>query len=442
MPLRATLWFVPVLMIALSVLLAAVVALVDGQIPSPDYPSWLNRGTDDDVRTLLSVVATSLISVLALVLSITLVALQLASANLGPSLLRAFVRDPLTQVTVGLFTGTFVFALITMGGADGSRLTGVPYLGATLTLGLAISCIVLLVFFIHNITVSVQPQNVLAHVNAELRRAIADLDERARRAQRSHDPDRIWSSVVPTERRIDAEGADVLSRRSGYVQWIRFDDLIDEASDANAVVRVRHRPGQFVLSGTPLATVWPASQVDRLAIAVEDNVPLGSHRTLHQDLGFAIDQLVEIALRALSPAMNTAFIALACIDWLGEGLRALATVPVAWRAHADDKGRLRLLEEPLVYEDVVSAAFAKIRAWGVGDPAIAERLIGILGDLGQVVGTPAHRRALVREGERVLAAAHGPSWIEADREELYRQWTLAREGLDAADDGLDDGVLA
>ncbi len=430
--LRSTLWFVPVLMILGGLLLGYLVNRLDDHYAgrTDSLPAWLHRGGAEDIRVLLATVASSLIGVLALVLTITIVALQLASTTLGPRLLRAFVRDPITQVTIGSFTATFAYSLLVL--ADLSGNDDAPHAGATLALALALTCLVLLVVFIHHIATSIQVTSVVARINRDLHRAIAERRAEVQRAQAGHDPTALAEAAAEIGPRIDAEGIDVLSRWSGFLETVDHPGLVAAASARGAVIRLRYRPGQFVMAGTALATIWPGEHASVLADPVEDALAVGDHRTLREDLGFAVDQLVEIALRALSPAVNDTFTGLTCVDWLAEALRALAPIPVDWVANADPGGTVRVIDEPLTYSHLVLAAFDQVRHAGASNPAVAERLLRSIERLGPFLTTDAERDVLALQADLVVAAAEGRSWLAADRASLEEHAAVARRSLRGA----------
>ena len=155
---------------------------------------------------------------------------------------------------------------------------------------------------------------------------------------------------------LETEGAEVAATTSGYLQFVRYSTIVDIASDADAVIELLYRPGHFVVRGLPLARVWPASAASDVSRALDKAHVTGAHRTLRQDLTFAIDQLVEIAIRALSPAVNDTFTALTCIDWLSDGLCSITATWNSRRVHFDDDGKVRVISAEASYERFVDRA--------------------------------------------------------------------------------------
>jgi uncharacterized membrane protein len=173
-------------------------------------------------------------------------------------------------------------------------------------------------------------------------------------------------------------GGTVAAPASGYLQYIQHGRLIGLAAVKGAVIELHHRPGHFVVEGHPMATVWPAGAAASVSDALRRAHICGPSRTLAQDLAFAFDQLVEIALRALSPAVNDTFTALTCIDWLGESLCRVTTRWRPLRVHRDRHGYVRVITAHVSYAGLVERAFEKIRQAGRGMPAVMIRQLEAL----------------------------------------------------------------
>ena len=174
-----------------------------------------------------------------------------------------------------------------------------------------------LVYFIHHIAKSIQLPEVIAGIARDLDRAI---DAEFPDGHRYEDPISVPAEADDLIDKLDTRGVTVTAKRSGYLQFVSYGQLIEIAETLDAVIRLAHRPGHFVVGGRPLATVWPAGAAGQVETALDKAHVTGPHRTLTQDPVFAIDQLVEIAIRALSPAVNDTFTALTCIDWISAGL--------------------------------------------------------------------------------------------------------------------------
>ena len=211
---------------------------------------------------------------------------------------------------------------------------------------------------------------------------------------------------------------------SGYLQFVGYAQLVDIAARTDSVIRLDHRPGHFLVAGRPLATVWPRGAAEQVALALAKAHVTGPHRTLMQDPVFAIDQLVEIAIRALSPAVNDTFTALTCIDWLRPGLSRVSGRALAEGVYRDHEGRIRLIEADPSYPRMVNRAFDKVRQAAGGMPAVLIRLLDSLTTIGEETRSDEQRQVLVRQGDAILRLARQtvaePNDL-ADIEERHRR---------------------
>ncbi len=339
--LRTNLWLVPTVEVLAAVALYFATHAIDKAAFSGNLtlPSWMEFGTADAARQILTTLAAAVITVVGVVFSITIVTLTLASTQFGPRMLRNFIRDRGTQFTLGTFVATFVYAtlvLISIGPASPGR-DFVPHLSITVAVGLVTLSMAVLIHFIHHIAMSIQLPQVIASIAKDPSRAI-DAESSQEGVAFEAGP-----SVSELLTRMDEGGGEVPAPSSGYLQFVQHETLIGLAAEKGAVIRLLHRPGHFVVSGHPLATVWPPSGSEGVSRALRVAHIIGPSRTLAQDLALAVDQLVEIAIRALSPAVNDTFTALTCIDWLGE---SLCKVTVRWRplrVHRDSHGYVRVI---------------------------------------------------------------------------------------------------
>jgi uncharacterized membrane protein len=256
-----------------------------------------------------------------------------------------------------------------------------------------------LIYFIHHIATSIQLPQVIASIARDLSHAIdaeSDVDRGGLQA---------GPSVPELVARMEEGGGVVPAPASGYLQFIRHKTLIGLAAEKGAVIRLHHRPGHFVVSGHPMATVWPAGAAPSVSSALRRAHISGPSRTLAQDLAFAVDQLVEIALRALSPAVNDTFTALTCIDWLGD---SLCRVTLRWRplhVHRDSHGYVRLITADVSYTRLVERAFEKIRQAGRGMPAVMIRQLEALTKILDHTTQPEQRQLLLDQATMIYRSS-------------------------------------
>ena len=402
--LRTTLWLVPAVLVAGVIVLFLATYALDraANNGSIGVPTWVEAAASPDAgRQILIAIAAAVITVIGVVFSITILALTLASQQFGPRMLRNFVRDLGTQLTLGFFVATFVYAILALGSI---RTTFVPHISITVALALVLGDLGVLIYFIHHIAKSIQLPEVIASIARDLTDAI-DKYLPADEAPLSAASPVVGPSVPELLVRLDDEGVPVPATASGYLQFIGRDELVAIASDADGVIRLTYRPGHFVLAGGPLATVWPASAAPLVAGRLAAAHITGAQRTLLQDPIFAIDQLVEIAIRALSPAVNDTFSALTCIDWLSDGLTRAAGRGSAEGLYLDREGKVRLIEPQPDFARMVNRSFDKIRQAGRSMPAVSIRLMECFGRILAHTTTPEQRRALLRQADMVMRAS-------------------------------------
>jgi uncharacterized membrane protein len=318
--------------------------------------------------------------------------------------MRNFIRDVGNQMTLGVFVATFVYSVLALGSITG--LPGgdfVPHLSITVAEALLLADLGVLIYFIHHIAKSIQLPEVIAGIASDLSRAIdAEFPRRISEDVRASDD---LADAAALADLLAHPGAVVTAKHSGYLQFVGYAKLVEIAESSDAVIRLAHRPGHFVVAHRPLATVWPADAADAVVAALEKRHVTGPHRTLTQDPVFAIDQLVEIAIRALSPAVNDTFTALTCIDWLSDGLSEISSRVLDEGVYRDREGHVRLIELDPSYARMVNRSFDKVRQAGRAMPAVIIRMIDALTYIAENTTSSQQRSALLRQGEMILRGA-------------------------------------
>jgi uncharacterized membrane protein len=418
--LRTNLWLVPTLEVVCAAALFAATYLIDRAAyrGALTLPAWVSSGSADSARQILTAIAAAVITVVGVVFSITIVALTLASTQFGPRMLRNFIRDRVTQFTLGTFVATFFYAILTLVSiAPGPHGNFVPHLSITVTLMLVVVDLGILILFIDHISKSIQLPQVIASIAGDLSRAIEAEIPTYRDAGRKAGP-----SVSEIAVRMDDRGGIVRTQNSGYLQFVRLDTLMGIASRTNSVVRLNLRPGHFVAAGQPLATVWPPDAAAKVARALDRAHATGPHRTLTQDLSFAIDQLVEIAIRALSPAVNDTFTALTCIDWLGDSLCKICDRWNPITVHRDAAGGLRVITVAVSDQRLIERAVEKIRQAGRGMPAVMIRQLDALARVMEHTQTELQRDTVSGQATMILQASEVSVLEERDRADIRRAY--------------------
>jgi uncharacterized membrane protein len=418
--LRTSLWFVPAIEVIAAIGLFALTTALDKSAYRGEFAvsSWVISGTADAARQILTAIAAAVITVVGVVFSIILVTLTLASTQFGPRMLRNFIRDRGTQLTLGTFVATFVYSvlvLVSIGG--GSHGDFVPHIGVTVTLGLMVADLAVLIYFIHHTAISIQLPQVIASIAADLAEAIQVQGGAQPAGTKENGP-----AQAELRARAEGGGGVLLAPASGYLQFIKHQDLVRLAAEVDAVICLEHRPGHFIVRGHRFATVWPPQAAPLIRRRLGRAHIIGSHRTLSQDISFGIDQLVEIAIRALSPAVNDTFTAMTCIDWLGENL---CTIVSSWhpaRVHRDGNGYIRVMSAEPSYERLVQRSFEKIRQSSLGMPAVMIRELDALARIMDETASEGQRRVLLEQAAMIDRACERSIPEADDRADVRRAY--------------------
>ncbi|MDQ3482701.1 MAG: DUF2254 domain-containing protein [Pseudomonadota bacterium] len=407
---RGSYWFLPTLLAFAGFALGLSLVLVDAWLGDAwlGQYEWFYGSRPEGARAMLSTIAGSTITVAGVVFSITLVAVTYSSGRFGPRLLGNFMRDRGNQASLGVFIGTYLYCLVVLrtirSAEETSADTGgavrdsfVPHLAMFGGLALAIASTAVLIYFVHHVTSGIHINNVIARVGRDL---IAQI-----RRQGNEDDSEPGPTSAPSSA---GKGEPIIATKTGYIEAIDFDALLKIASRHDLVLRPVRRAGDFVAEGWTLLEAHSAASIcDRMRDECTSVVTVGRQRTAQQDLRFGIDELVEIAARALSPGVNDPFTAIACIDWLGAALGELDRRPPPPTQMADDDGTARIILRPLDFKDHLDAAFGQLRSYVAADPNARDHALNTLKDLATHVGKPRHRTLV--EAERAQLAAMEPS---------------------------------
>jgi uncharacterized membrane protein len=304
-----TFWLVPGLMVLAGVLAAVGFVQLDrsGIVSQRLLDSaWFYNGGATGARTLLGAVASSTIGVAGTVFSITIAALSLTAGQMGPRLLRNFTRDRGNQFTLGAFLGTFSYALMVLRSVrTPSEGEFIPHVSLSVSILLAFVCVATLVFFVSHMAGRINVDTVIELVSEDVRSAIRRLTTDAKQPEQP--PDIFWRDAVP-----------VADSRRGYLQQLDEAGLADWAAEHETAIRLLIRPGDYVFPGAPIALLTPF--VEGADAAIRNATALGPHRVGGADLEYAVRQLVEVAVRALSPGINDPYTAISVLDRLGAAL--------------------------------------------------------------------------------------------------------------------------
>ncbi len=389
-------------------------------------PDWLSIGNVDDARALLSAIIGAVSTVLALVFSVVLLVLAMAASQFGPRLLRRFILVQHGHITIGLFSSTFLYSLITLVLVRSEKgVEFVPQLCNLYVALLLIASFVSLIYYCQDVRKGIQTQNLITGIHSDLGRVIAEFI-RVRR-ERSISPENV-ANIAELRKRCDELGYTVKTISAGYLQHIEYETLLDAAVADDAVIAFNTRPGQFVFADTKIASVFPADKGPALVSLMNKTIQIGSHRTLTQDPEFAIAQIVEVGIRALSPAVNDTYTGIACIDWLCNDILHLVNLPNA-DAWKDKENQIRLIEPPYIYSGMVATAFDMIRQSGANNPAILIRLLHNFGRMGVYSPSEEGRAALLRQVEAIYEEAQFQHFAKADQQDILKSYNRAKQSI-------------
>lgn len=402
---RSSFWFVPALMTTGAAMAAYAAVALDTAVTDEwlQAQPWAYTGGAEGASSVLSTIAGSMITIAGVVFSMTLVALSLATSQLGPRLLRNFMRDAVNQTVLGTFIATFVYCLMVLRSvrrADEELF--VPHLAVTLGVLLALVSLGVLIYFIHHVSISIQADEVIARTAVELNETIDRLfpDDIGKPAEKVPEA----ATMLPGD--FDRDAAAVPAPRDGYLQRIDGEALLELARSEDLVLRIERRPGQYVTERRPLATVFPGARIDRaLGERIVAAFVIGRQRTSAQDVEFVVEQLVEIAVRALSPGINDPFTAIACVDRLASALHRLARKEMPAPARFDDGGRLRVVAPADTFAGIVDTAFDQLRQNARSSAAVTIRLLDAIAVVATAAQAADRRDALRRQAELIARGA-------------------------------------
>ena len=421
--LRASLWFVPAAMVLMAVGLAVALIEVDVRI-DPGYldawPRLFGAGAAGS-RGMLATVAGSMITVAGVVFSITLVALSLASSQYTSRVLRNFMTDRTNQTVLGVFVGIFAYCLVVLRTIrEGETTEFVPSLAVMGGVVLAFVGIGFFIYFIHHIATLIQASHILARIAAEtIARAdhlfpegVGDEGEQEPHfSAASAGPERAWKPVP--------------ANRTGYIQRVDGEALLTFARDRRAIVRMDVLIGDFVIEGMPIASVLAATTMNSEIIeGVGAIYTINQQRTTDQDVAYGIRQIVDVALKALSPGINDTTTAVMSLDYLTAILARLCTrrVESPWRF---DEGELRIITRGATFAGLVELSLDQIRQNAAGNVAVLARMLGTLELLEGLTQNPARRQVLSRQAralqetvQRTVPGAHDLEPLKARAERL------------------------
>jgi uncharacterized membrane protein len=413
-------WLIPALLVVAGV--AGAIGLIELDrselIPRWLLERWLYDGGATGARTLLGAIASSTIGVAGTVFSITIAALSLAAGQMGPRLLRNFTRDRGNQLTLGAFLGTFCYALMVLRSVrtetEGSGF--VPHLSLSLGIILAFVCVGTLVYFVGHMASRINVDTVIELVSDDIHAAIQRLTTGER--QPEPPPLAFWRDATP-----------IADARRGYLQQLDEHGLAAWAAEHETAIRLLVRPGDYVFPGAPIALMLPP--VEGAGAAIRGATALGPQRAGSSDLRFAVRQLVEVAVRALSPGINDPHTAVSVLDRLGAVLCEMEPLHLPTGVRLAN-GRPILVVPHIQYDQLINTMFHMIRQHAAGNVTVLMKQLEVLTQVVSCERDRERMRSLKRHADLVLADAERDIDTPGDLEDLRRRHrafeTMIRDG--------------
>lgn len=412
----SSLWFVPVLCVLAGAALSFGTIAIDRQFDYEAIPSDIVGGPDAAAQ-ILATVATSMVSLAALVLTITMVVVQLAMGQFSPRIVQRILQDKPSQFAIGLFVATFVHAILALREVtnNGDGTGQVPGIAVVTAFVLVLVSIAVLVIYVHHIGRSLRVSALIELVGKDTRELL----------------DRVYSDKGPALDTVDGAAPVVRARRSGVITKIGYDKLVGEARRAGVVLELIPSLGEFVPADAPLFRVH--GEPERLDDnALHSALIFDLERTLDEDVAYGVRLLVDIAQRSMADSpLQDPSTAVQAIDRLHDILRQLSRRPISDGRHRDSDGEVRLRVPTMSWDGYVRLAFDEIRLAGAGSPQVSRRLMAALRDLRSMV--PDERSAIVDEEIRLLEAAVEAAFDEGP--DLATGLVEDREGIGVAAGG-------
>ena len=429
---RTQLWPLPILGVVVAAVLGVLIPHLDVRVDT-HMPSWLDAivfsGDAGAARTVLDAVASSLITVTSLTFSLTVVTLQLASSQFSPRLLRTFTQDIFVQVTLAIFLATFTYSLTVLRAVrstDGSASPFVPRLAVTTSFVLALASVAGLVLFLAHLTRQIRVETMLRNVHTDATGTIkANLKHREESV-----PETGFGGHPP------ADSETVWAWDSGFLLAIDQGELCGDAHDAGLTVTIRRHPGDFVVEGTPLGSMWAArgetlspEDAEEFVKKLHGSIHFGPERTAAQDVGYGLRQLTDVTNKALSPGINDPTTAVHALGHTAALLAELTDYDLGSLVLRDDDDVIRVTLQRPDFAYFLDLAVTQPRAYGSSDFEVMSRLYELLRDVAWHARAD-HRHPILQQLDRLSSTAHAQDFDEVELARLDAVHQTVHDALD------------
>ena len=418
--LKVSIWVLPLAMSCAALVLAVVMLEVDvryGHVPW----GWaaVLRIDAAGARQVVAVITGAMMTITGVVFSVTIVALTLASNQFGPKVLRNYLRDTGSKFVLGLFVSTFVYGLLVLASVDTTHGGFVPLWSMVVNITLAVLATGGLIYFIHNISTAIQADHIIALIGEDLNHAIKSMlvpiDGDSNDGKKINE--RLACKQEWSTQHQGLVYTAIHCPESGYLQMLDYNGLTRLAAEHNCYIEVEKRAGNYLIEHAAIGCCYAAGRAsDELRAQLLAQVAVGRQRTPVQDIEFSIDQLVQVALRALSPGINDSLTCITCLNWLGAALGRMANCAFHSYCFRDEKGVLRVIANGFDFEGAVNAVFDPIRQNARCNEMVTIRLLEVLDQVIGVAKVPDYCDALFSQTELIHKAAIESIPCASDRE--------------------------
>ena len=438
--LKVSFWFAPLVMSLGAILLAWTMYWLDGLIPNETLESsrFVLSGTPGELRSSLLGMAGTILATAGVVFTLLTLPLSTVAAQYGSRLLRLFLGDRTTQLVLGMFSGTFVYCLAAALSIPPVEVEPeAPQITATLGVFLMVVTFASLILLVQHISTMLQAPNIAAAAGAKLVEVVsAELPDEVTRGDAGkgglESPPDLQSAP---DAMLETDIYALRVRETGYIQFIDPESMLILAREKDLVIRLRRKPGHFVRRDEVAALIWPAGRVDEeLEQQIYRAFRIGHTRTPTQDIEYAVNQLVEMAVRAMSPAINDPFTAMTCLDYIAEGLALFIRRGEKGSHYYDPDGRLRLVFNPVTFEELLRAAFDMLRHASSDNASVLLHMLEAIDVIGQEAKAPERRQMLMHQVSLIQAESQASRLIENDRQLLLRSSEALMMKLSGAGD--------
>lgn len=397
--LSTSVWFIPAFMCLASIFLAAVMLQLDHGFANVPW-RWLSyfQIGADGMRQIFVVTTSSMMTVTGVTFSITIVALTLASNQFGPKILRNYLKDTPNKVVLGLLLSTFIYGLVILVFIDGSKEGYVPLFATLVNLLMTGCAIAGVIYFINSITSSIQAENVIALIAEDLDQSITAMDSSPNR----NDDNSLeqWNKITQQNKQV------IKSTNDGYVQYIDHQTLLETATELDGYFKIMVQTGEFLINDLEVIHYYASKKLEpSVADKIASCIGTGQRRIPAQDIEFSIEQLVQVALRALSPGINDSYTAMNCIDWLSGKLGKMSDKHFrpAWICDDRELPRIRMITNS--FGGAVRAAYNPLRQNARNNVMVVIRLLESLASIMKVTTDQQRLEALAEQARAIHESA-------------------------------------